>query len=238
MSTAILTIDDIASGNTPAIVDYLNSKGITAVMFAVGVNVEKFYEEAIYALRNGMIVGNHSYSHPAFSKLTLKEAIADIERNEKVLNMLYRDAGVERVFRPFRFPYGDKGGEIAKELQKYLAEKGFNKLDDTKVPFAWWKRDGHTKFIDTFWTYDVEEYRLPLESGFTVEDVWKKMKDPNPPHATALLGENKHHIILLHAHDETEAIEPMYYKKFIDFMLENGISFEKPAFFQPQQFGD
>ena len=89
MSTAILTIDDIASGNTPAIVDYLNSKGITAVMFAVGVNVEKFYEEAIYALRNGMIVGNHSYSHPAFSKLTLKESIADIERNEKVLNMLY-----------------------------------------------------------------------------------------------------------------------------------------------------
>ena len=93
MSTAILTIDDIASGNTPAIVDYLNSKGITAVMFAVGVNVEKFYEEAIYALRNGMIVGNHSYSHPAFSKLTLEEAIADIERNEEVLNQLYRDAG-------------------------------------------------------------------------------------------------------------------------------------------------
>ncbi|MDD6473305.1 MAG: polysaccharide deacetylase family protein, partial [Bacteroidales bacterium] len=96
MSTAILTIDDIASGNTPAIVDYLNSRRITAVMFAVGVNVEKFYEEAIYALRNGMIVGNHSYSHPAFSKLTLEEAIADIERNEEVLNQLYRDAGVER----------------------------------------------------------------------------------------------------------------------------------------------
>lgn len=231
MGTAILTIDDIASGNTPAIVDYLNSKGITAVMFAVGVNVEKFYEEAIYALRNGMIVGNHSYSHPAFSKLTFEEAVADIEKNEEVLNKLYKDAGVRRIYRPFRFPYGDKGGKIAQDLQKYLAEKGYNKLDDTKVPYEWWKKDGHDKFIDTFWTYDVEEYRLSLEPDFTVEDVWKKMKNPSPAHATALLGDDKHHIILLHAHDETEAIEPMYYKQFIDYMLDNGITFDKPVFF-------
>lgn len=231
MGTAILTIDDIASGNTPAIVDYLNSKGITAVMFAVGVNVEKFYEEAIYVLRNGMIVGNHSYSHPAFSKLTFEEAVADIEKNEEVLNKLYKDAGVRRIYRPFRFPYGDKGGKIAQDLQKYLAEKGYNKLDDTKVPYEWWKKDGHDKFIDTFWTYDVEEYRLSLEPDFTVEDVWKKMKNPSPAHATALLGDDKHHIILLHAHDETEAIEPMYYKQFIDYMLDNGITFDKPAFF-------
>lgn len=231
MGTAILTIDDIASGNTPAIVDYLNSKGITAVMFAIGVNVEKFYEEAIYVLRNGMIVGNHSYSHPAFSKLTFEEAVADIEKNEEVLNKLYKDAGVRRIYRPFRFPYGDKGGKIAQDLQKYLAEKGYNKLDDTKVPYEWWKKDGHDKFIDTFWTYDVEEYRLSLEPDFTVEDVWKKMKNPSPAHATALLGDDKHHIILLHAHDETEAIEPMYYKQFIDYMLDNGITFDKPAFF-------
>ena len=40
MIHAILTIDDVASANTPAIVDYLNDKGITALMFAVGENVE------------------------------------------------------------------------------------------------------------------------------------------------------------------------------------------------------
>lgn len=231
MSTAILTIDDIASGNTPAMVDYLNSKGITAVMFAVGINVEKFYDEAIYALRKGMIVGNHSYSHPAFSKLTFDEAVRDMEKNEEVLDKLYRDAGVKRLYRPFRFPYGDKGGTIAPELQRYLAEKGYHKLDDTKVPYAWWKNGGHNRFIDTFWTYDVEEYRIPSEDGFTVEDVWKKMKNPSPANATALLGEDKHHIILLHAHDETESIEPEYYKHFIDFMLDQGITFEKPSFF-------
>ncbi|MCQ2526682.1 MAG: polysaccharide deacetylase family protein [Lachnospiraceae bacterium] len=230
MNTAILTIDDIASNNTPAIVDYLKSKGITAVMFAVGQNVEKFYDEAIYALRAGMIVGNHSYSHPAFSKLTIEEAIADIEKNEEVLNKLYKDAGVERVYRPFRFPYGDKGGEIASQLQEYFKEKGYDKLDDTKVPYPWWKEGGHDKFIDTFWTFDIEEYRIPWKTEFTVEDVWKKLKDRNPEQGTALIGEEKHHIILLHAHDETEAMVPEYYKQFIDYMLENGMTFEVPEF--------
>ena len=43
---ALLTIDDIASKNTPAIVDYLNEKGIRAIMFAVGKNLRKYPEEA------------------------------------------------------------------------------------------------------------------------------------------------------------------------------------------------
>ena len=29
-------------------------------MFAVGQNVEKYYDNAVYALQHGMIVGNHS----------------------------------------------------------------------------------------------------------------------------------------------------------------------------------
>ena len=33
MIKAVLTIDDIASGNTPAIADYLNEKGIRCVAF-------------------------------------------------------------------------------------------------------------------------------------------------------------------------------------------------------------
>ena len=86
MINAVLTIDDVSSANTPAIVDYLNSKGITALMFAVGENVEKYYDNAIYALKKGMILGNHSYSHPAFSRLSLEEGIENIEKNEAVLD--------------------------------------------------------------------------------------------------------------------------------------------------------
>ena len=71
MSSGILTIDDVASKNTPAIVDYLKEKGIAPVMFAEGKKTEEHYEEAIYALQAGVIIGNHSYSHPRLRNVRL-----------------------------------------------------------------------------------------------------------------------------------------------------------------------
>lgn len=230
MSSGILTIDDVASKNTPAIVDYLKEKGIAPVMFAEGKKTEEHYEEAIYALQAGVIIGNHSYSHPAFSALSLEQGIEEIEKCEAVLNRLYRDAGVERVYRPFRFPYGDKGGENAAKLQEYLREKGFHKLADTQITYPWWRQNGNDRNVDTFWTFDFEEYRLQSDADFTIDDIWRKMHNPAPKYGEALFGEGNHHIILLHAHDETEALVPEYYKLFMEHALENGLTFEKPAF--------
>ena len=230
MINAVLTIDDVASANTPAIVDYLNSNGITALMFAVGENVEKYYDNAIYALKNGMILGNHSYSHPAFSKLSVEEAVEDIEKNEVVLDRLYKDAGVERKYRPFRFPYGDKGGANKDALQAFLRDKGFNKLKDTQLPYAWWKEKGLDKDIDTLWTFDFAEYNIRQGSGFTEDDVWKRIKNMDPAYGAALLKEGNSHFLLLHSHDETEELVPKYYKKFIDYLIEKGVLFSKPEF--------
>ena len=229
MNTALLTIDDIASRNTPAIVDELCARGITAVMFATGKNVERFWDEAIYAVRKGMIVGNHSYAHPAFSSRSAEEAIADIEKCEAVLDRLYQEAGVDRVYRPFRFPYGDKGGENKAALQQYLAQH-FDKVDDRHIPYAWWREHGMDRDVDTFWTFDFEEYRLQYDPSFTQEDVWAKTRAVNPRSGAALFGEGQRHIVLMHAHDETDAIMPGYYRRFLDCMQENGIVFDKPGF--------
>lgn len=230
MNTVLLTIDDIASRNTPAIVDDLCERGITAIMFATGTNVERYWDEALYAVRKGMIVGNHSYSHPAFFTLTAEDAIADIEKCEAVLNRLYQDAGVERVYRPFRFPYGDKGGANKEALQNYLAEQHFDKVDDRHIPYAWWRENGLDKDIDTFWTFDFEEYRLQYDPTFTQESIWAKMRDSNPKSGVALFGENQRHIVLMHAHDETDAIMPGYYRLFLDCLQEHGVVFDQPAF--------
>lgn len=230
MNSALLTIDDIASKNTPAIVDYLNEKRIKAILFATGQNVERYYEEALYAVKNGMIVGNHSYSHPAFSSLTMKECMEEIEKCEIILERLYRDSGVERIARPFRFPYGNKGGDNKNALQKYLKEKGFHKVDDTHITYSWWRENNLDTDIDTFWTFDFEEYRIRQRSDFTKESVWKKMHDTNPESGAVLFAENNRHILLLHAHDETEEMLPEYYKLFIEHLLENGLVFEEPAF--------
>ena len=45
MIRALLTIDDVSSKNTPAIVDYLNEKKIKQVIFAVGQWAENHLED-------------------------------------------------------------------------------------------------------------------------------------------------------------------------------------------------
>ncbi|MGN1147479.1 MAG: polysaccharide deacetylase family protein [Lachnospiraceae bacterium] len=230
MSKAILTIDDIGSKNTPAIVDYLCEKGIQAVMFAVGQNVERYYDETVYALQKGMIVGNHSYSHPGFSSLSLEECIEEIEKNEDILNKLYKDAGVERRYRPFRFPYGDKGGENYGALQEYFVKNGFDKLKDTQITYPWWAENRLDKDIDTFWTFDFGEYQIRPGSSFTKESVLARVHDEHPGCGGVLLEQGSHHIILFHAHDETEEMVPGYHKLFLDYVMAHGVEFEKPEF--------
>ena len=230
MIKAVLTIDDIASDNTRAIVDYLCEKGIHPVMFAWGEKVEEFWDNAVYALQNGIIVGNHSFSHLEFSKLTFEQGVAEIEKCEEILDKLYKAAGVERKFRPFRFPYGDKGGANKDAFQKYLADKCFDKLDDRDISYPWWKEMGLDKDIDTLWTFDFAEYNIRRGNDFTIDDVWKRVNDPAPGLGAAILKDGGRHIILLHAHDETEELVPGYYKLFIDKLLENGVEFVEPNF--------
>ena len=230
MIKAVLTIDDIPSSDTESLVDYLNEKGIRALMFAWGEHAKANPGKVIYALQHGMIVGNHSYSHPAFEKLTYEECINEIERCEEVLDAIYAEAGVERRFKPFRFPYGNKGGDKKDRLEKYLAENGFSKLDDTNISYPWWKEYGLDKDIDTFWTFDFAEYQIRPDSGFTLDDVWKRVHDNNPPSGGALLEDGSFHIILMHDHDETREMVPEYYKLMIGHIMECGVTFVDPCF--------
>lgn len=230
MNSGILTIDDIASKNTPAIVDYLNEKGIPAILFAVGQNVERYYENALYAVKNGMIVGNHSYSHPDFSTLSFEECMEEIEKCELVLNKLYQDAGVERKYRPFRFPYGNKGGENKDAIQQFLKERAFDKVSDKEIIYPWWSENDLDKEIDTFWTFDFAEYDIRPGSNCTKETIFERMHDQNPKSGAVLFAENNKHLILLHAHDETEEMLPEYYKLFLDHLLEKGFIFDEPSF--------
>lgn len=230
MIKALLTIDDVASKNTPAIADWLLSRQIPALMFAVGENALRYHDEAVYVLKKGFTVGNHSCSHPYFSQIGLKEAEREIKKCEEVLDGLYRDAGVERKYRPFRFPYGDKGGSDKDALQKLLKDMGMNKVRDDDIPYSWWKEQGLDGDIDTFWTYDFEEYKVRQDSGFTFEDVMKKMDSKDPESGAVLFEENARHILLLHAHDETEEMEPQYYVRMLSKLIEKGVRFTAPLF--------
>ena len=230
MIQALLTIDDIPSNNICAIVDYLNENGIQAILFAVGEKAEKKPDAVVYAIQHGMIVGNHGYSHPHFSELSLEEGIREIDRCEAVLNRIYDMAGVKRVYRPFRFPYGDKGRRNKDALQSFLREKGFSKVNDTRIPYPWWRENGLDRDIDTLWTFDFTEYNIRPNSGYTIEDVWKRVRNTNPENGAALYAPEGRHILLLHAHDETDELVPGYYRLLLDDLMKNGVQFIKPDF--------
>ncbi len=230
MIKAILTIDDIATSNTPNLVDYLVEKGITVLMFAQGSHIERYPENVVYALQKGMVVGNHSYSHPNFAEISFEEGIQEIEKTEKLLDDIYKKAGVERMYRPFRFPYGSKGGDNKDRYQQYFKDKGFSKLDDRKIAYPWWKEFGLSTDIDTLWTFDFAEYQIRPDSGFTMDDVFKRVHDSNPASGGALLEDGSNHIILMHDHEETLAMVPDYYKIMIEHVLECGVMFERPEF--------
>lgn len=230
MIKAILTIDDVTTENTPKIVDYLNRKGITPILFSIGLLIEKHWDEAIYVLKKGGIIGNHSYSHPHFSEIALAECINEIEKQESVLDRLYKEAGVDRPYKLMRFPYGDKGGSNKAELQKYLKEKHFCRIDDSDISFGWYKQNALNTDIDLLWTFDFCEYMLQYNNGFTYESILQRIHDDNPPMGAALLEENSQHIVLIHDHVETDEILPDYFKTLIDYITAQGVEFVQPRF--------
>lgn len=230
MSKAYLTIDDVTTENTPNIMDYLNEKGITPILFSVGQAIETHWSEAIYALKMGAIIGNHSYSHPHFSELTLSECFNEIDKQEALLDELYREAGVERNYKLMRFPYGDKGGDNKKELQNYLKKNGFCRIDDTQLNFDWYKNNALDTDIDVHWTFDFCEYMLQYNNGFTYESILHRIHDTNPSLGGVLLEKNSHHIILIHDHIETEKGMPNYFKTLIDYIIEHGVDIIQPRF--------
>ena len=226
MSTVFLTIDDVPQKVAVPIVDFLLEKGITPIMFAVGRDAEDKPDILQYILKKGIVVGNHSYTHPDFSSLTWEQCIEEIEKTEEILNRAYEQAGVERTYKLFRFPYLNKGGVHKEKLQKYLREHGFIKLDDSEVTNELYVALGNDKEVDVSCSYDVEEYNI-RPGVKTMGYVLDKMRFSE--NSNIFTDEGKH-IVLFHAHDATDAEEPEYYKTIIEYMLRHGVVFEKPKF--------
>jgi Predicted xylanase/chitin deacetylase len=231
MSKAYLTIDDSPTKITPDIVNYLIEKGITPILNFIGQKVSTYFDESVYAVKKGAIIGNHSYSHTPFSELSLDECKSEIQKTEYEIDRVYKAAGIERKYHFFRFPYGNKGGENQNELQDmFRNEFYFDRLDDTNINFHWWKENHLNRDIDLFWTFDFEEYRLPWKNGYTWNSILEKIYDKNPVTGGVLLENNATHIILMHDTEETNDYMYEYYRKIIDYAIAVGVEFIQPKF--------
>ena len=102
-----LTIDDAPSADFLNKVKLLTSKEIPALFFCRGQYLEERPDDGIYAIKKGFVLGNHSYSHPRFSELSLNECFQEIKQTDEIIDKIYQDADVTRPAKLFRFPYGD-----------------------------------------------------------------------------------------------------------------------------------
>lgn len=98
-----LTFDDAPDPRfTPQILDVLARYGVCATFFVVGERAAKHPELLRRIVKEGHIVGNHSYNHPVFSKLPISKFQSQIWQTDEVIK---RIAGISPLL--IRPPYGE-----------------------------------------------------------------------------------------------------------------------------------
>ncbi|HKE49007.1 MAG TPA: polysaccharide deacetylase family protein [Rhodanobacteraceae bacterium] len=87
--------------HTPRLLDLLKKHGARATFFLIGRKAEKYPEVVRRIVAEGHLLGNHSYSHPAFAKIAPGEQADEIDRTDRILAQF---DGLAR--HPFRPPSG------------------------------------------------------------------------------------------------------------------------------------
>jgi len=102
--TVALTFDDCYSSSAwSGILNVLKKHKVKATFFPVGSQVLAKASLARRTVREGHDIGNHSWSHPAMSRLSTSSAIAELRKTEAAWWRVAR-----RIPNPFfRPPYGD-----------------------------------------------------------------------------------------------------------------------------------
>jgi peptidoglycan/xylan/chitin deacetylase (PgdA/CDA1 family) len=92
-----LTFDDGPHPeHTPRLLDLLARHEARASFFLVGQRIERHPALVERIVAEGHALGNHSYSHPLFHRLSLGEQLAEVERTDRLLASLDRSG-------PYRF---------------------------------------------------------------------------------------------------------------------------------------
>ena len=245
---AYLTIDDCPSPDFVGKREFLRQAGIPALLFCEGRAMAQFPEETITAIRQGFVIGNHSWSHPHFSDIGLGECLDEIRRTDALIDDLHRQAGMPRTAHFFRFPFFDAGGSASG--QSYEAQSGqppaepgdalaakrqaiqdcLKELGYRQPAFAGIKHDYFADQhifdgVDVRCTFDQMEYWLgntQAPYGMMAESAILGRIEEDVPHEGRPL--NRHDttdVILVHDHTYTT---PLFYR-IIARYLEKGIKF-------------
>jgi peptidoglycan/xylan/chitin deacetylase (PgdA/CDA1 family) len=240
-----LTIDDAPSADCANKLNYLDEHGIQAVWFAVGKYLEAYPSVAIDLIRRGHILANHSLTHPAFSEISLDQAYEEIARTDDLLNDLYRQAGVERRHRFFRFPFGDKGGDFNsgdadkprtpaglaryQAIQNCLRELDYTQPAFDDVTYRYYRQAGLLNDVDWYWTYDAHDWcpysAHPRHGIDSVAKVLARLDDHVPEDWRGINNPDSADIVLIHDHVTPDNI----FRQVLDKLRAKGVTFRLPV---------
>jgi len=115
--------------NTPRLLDMLRARNIKATFYMVGSNVDLYPQVVRRVVAEGHEVGNHSYTHRLFSKMSDSDIRQELARTR---DAIVRAAGVQpHTLRP---PFG---GMLPRQREWVNTEFGYPIILWSVDPFDW-----------------------------------------------------------------------------------------------------
>jgi len=147
-SEIALTFDDGPDPTfTPPLLDLLAAHRVRGTFFVVGERVERHPELARRIVAEGHELGNHSYTHPEFDSLSLRQADAEIRRTQEAIERIQG-----RRCRWFRPPKG--------------------KLCAASLAGAWRRR-----LTVLMWSSDLKDFRATAPHEILDAEVVRPLRD-------------------------------------------------------------
>lgn len=108
-----LTIDDGSDGtNYGKILNVLDAHNVKATFFLTGSGAQQHPQFIKDTVRKGHDIGNHSFDHPDFTKISTQSMVSQLSRTESVIKSL-----TGQTTKPyFRAPYGSTNSTVLKTV--------------------------------------------------------------------------------------------------------------------------
>ncbi|HEX8176551.1 MAG TPA: polysaccharide deacetylase family protein [Pyrinomonadaceae bacterium] len=194
-----ITIDDFnwfdvpqmsAEARNRALLDSLKSHSVKAAIFVCGKFVDNEKGHALLSAWNkeGHLIGNHSYSHQYYPRVSFEQFSQDILRNEAVIN---RQTQFKKFFR---FPFLKEGDTIEKRdrMRQFLKTNGYRNGHVTIDASDWYVDDRLRARLKKSADADMEPYR-----NYYLNHIWERSLYYDDL-SRKVLGRSVKHTLLLH----------------------------------------
>jgi peptidoglycan-N-acetylglucosamine deacetylase len=133
-SMVAITFDDGPNPlYTPQILEIFSEAKAKATFFMIGEQMKSHPEVVKQVAEGGHEIGNHTFSHPKLSQLSVEDCLEEIEQTEKLAEELAGRKPV--VFRP---PYFDYNQDTVSLLQ----QKGYPMIGAVNLEAQDWEQPG------------------------------------------------------------------------------------------------